>query len=156
MRITPAMPLGRVIAQGVGTSHTGDTNETTLATITVPANAMGANGQVVVRALFSKSGTAGTGTYKVKFGGTNYHNSNLGATTLDYEVSVRIANVNATNSQVGVATNAAGGIGSSTAAKVTSAIDTTADVTILLTGTLGAGGDTVAVDTYQVILYPRA
>ena len=46
-------------ASGAQASHTGNTTETTLATIAVPGGAMGANGAIRISTLWSFSGSAG-------------------------------------------------------------------------------------------------
>lgn len=59
-------------ASAIGSSHTGSTTETTLATIAVPANAMGANGVLRITAQWGYSGGAGGWTPRIKFNGTSF------------------------------------------------------------------------------------
>jgi hypothetical protein len=156
--MTFSVPSGAAIVlcqSGAEATHTGDTAETTAATCNVPANAMGANGEIIIRALFAKTGTAGAATYKIKFGGTNINSTSPGATTLSYEVTARISNANSTGGQVGLAVSVSGGIGTSTSAKITPAIDTTQATTVTFTYQGGASGDTEALSSYQVLLYPK-
>lgn len=158
MRVSSSAPLGRILGQSaVQVSHTGDTTETTLASITIPANSMGANGRLIITARLSKTGTAGTYTPKIKFGGAVYSSVAIAATNIDYGVMIEIANRGSTNSQVGAPSNFAGGLmaGSGATAPTTSAIDTTADVALLITGTLASAADTVTLEDYQVLLYPK-
>jgi hypothetical protein len=137
----------------VQVSHTGDTNEFTFATITLPANAMGANGQIEIRALFTNNNSAGSKTGRIKFGGTTIF-SNATTTTLTEQIIGFVANRNATNSQIAPATGSFG-TGTGTSAVTTMAIDTTAAVTILLTGQLGTGTDSIVLERYQVTVYPK-
>lgn len=144
-----------VLAQSfVAASHTGDTNETTLATVTVPAGAMGANGSVRVTTYWSRTNNGNTVTMFVRFngtGGTAYLNSPTvsRATLADQLV---IANRNATNSQVGRYVAGQPSYSSSTGAAVTSSIDTTAAVDISIRGQLGTGTDTITLEGYLVEL----
>src|SRR6185369_2253513 len=101
-------------------------------TVSVPANSLGANGQLRIRALIEKIGTAGTLTVRVKFGGTSFHTVAGTSAQLSYEFDLRISNANATNAQVGNAVAVTGGVGLGGAAPTTGAIDTTSaqDITI--------------------------
>lgn len=148
--------LPQILSQSaVAASHTGDLTETTLATITLPAGAMGANGKVEIQARWSFSGTAGTKTPKIKFGGTAIIASNVGATITAYRHNSEVANRNATNSQY----TFVDGMNSSAASLMTTgtlAIDTTASVSITITGTLANAADTITLESYQVLLYPHS
>jgi hypothetical protein len=143
--------IGRVLAQTAApSSHTGDLIETTLATVTIPANALGANGRVTI--VFGVTQTTAQ-TLKVKLGGTTLFTIATAATT--YELNGAIANRGATNSQrldfiqVGVSNSSAGGqVG-------TAAIDTTASVDITITGTLTNAANNITLESLHVILYPK-
>jgi hypothetical protein len=139
----------------VSVSHTGDTSETTLATITVPANAMGPNGVLRITTQWSYTNSANNKTMFVKFGGaagTAYLQCTA-TTTASHRDVRQIANVNATNSQKGNASAAtAGGHGITTGAVVTSARDTTAAQDITIRGQLGNSGETVTLEAYTVEL----
>jgi len=50
--------------------HTGDTDETTLKTYTIPAGTLGINGVVRIKATGVSRSNNGAKTYKLKFGGT--------------------------------------------------------------------------------------
>jgi hypothetical protein len=137
----------------VAVSHSGDTNETTLGTITVPAKSMGPNGRVRITTLWSHTSSANNKTLKVKFGSTVYTNV-VDTTTASAWLTTMVANRNATNSQVGPAAGMTGE-GSSTSAVVTSGEDTTANVTIAITGQLAVGTETVTLEAYVVELMSR-
>jgi hypothetical protein len=141
---------------GAAASVGATTDETTLATISVPGNAMGANGRVQVETLWSYTNGADDKTARVRFSGasgTQYLVTAL-TTTATLNHVVVIQNANATNSQVGsfistVAYNA------STAAHVTSSVDTTADTTVVITGQKETSGDTMTLLWYRVTLTYR-
>jgi len=137
-----------------GMSVTGTLTETTLATISVPANAMGANGALRITAQWSKTGTAGTLQAKMKFAGTTFHDSGVtgGATVISGRTQVEIHNRNATNSQVAASTTQVNFSAQNTAAVVTSAIDTTSNQDVTLTCQLGNTGDTCVLESYTVEL----
>lgn len=144
-------------ASAVAASLTGSTSETALATITIPAGAMGLNGGVEVRSVWSMTNNANTKTPRVRFGGaagTQY--AALAATTSSTVSDVRrIRNRNAANSQVG-AFPAGGsvGLGANGNAVVTSSVDTSAAVDIVLSGQLGSAADTITLESYEVWLVP--
>jgi hypothetical protein len=134
----------------VAASITGTLTETTLVTCTIPANAIGPNGQVEIATLWSSTNSANTKTLRVKFGGTAYYASPVTA-TLSANAVTRIANRNATNSQIGFQAIATAGIGNGGAnANTTSAVDTTAAVNIDFTGQLTNTGETITLESYLV------
>lgn len=137
-------------SSAVASSVTGTTTETTLATITIPANAMGANGIVRITSAWSNTSNVNTKTAKIKFGGVSYANTNM-STTLGTRDQRQIVNRNVTNSQYGTSVTLGGFVGSS-GATVTSSIDTTAAVDIVMTGQLANGGDTLTLEYYLVEL----
>lgn len=47
--------------------------ETTLATVSVPANSMGPNGSVIVTAVWSYTNSANVKTMRGRFGGTTFY-----------------------------------------------------------------------------------
>lgn len=136
----------------VAVTHTGDTSETTLATITLPGGAMGANGRVRITTIWSANNDASNKTLRVKFGGTNYFAQNI-TTQQGWRHQNEIGNRNSASSQIGNQNNA---FGSLSAAPTTSAVDTTSDVTILLTGQLADGADSVTLESYVVEVFYAA
>lgn len=146
---------GYVLQQsGVAVSHTGDTNETTLATATLPAGAMGVNGQVIIEATYAFTGT-NSKTPRVKFGGTVV--AGLAVTTsLSGNFRTRIANRNAANSQVWMPPGLSTHFGITSVTVSTSAIDTASAVTILFTGQLTNTGETISLQSYQIRVFPAA
>ena len=142
----------------VAVSHTGDTTETTRATITIPAGAIGANGRVRITTLWSYTNSVNNKNMRVRFNGlagTVYANYQT-TTTATIRAQAEIANVNATNSQKGSNTAGTGGWHTSTGAVVTSAVDTTAAVDIVLTAQLTDSGETITLESYIVELLSSA
>ncbi|MDH7640535.1 hypothetical protein [Sphingomonas oryzagri] len=144
--------LGSVLCQNaVAASHTGDTIEWTAATCTVPANAMAPNGQIEIVPDWSYTNNSNTKTIRVRFGGTSFASSAY-TTSAQGQVLVRIANRNATNSQVGTSA----GFATSSGTPTTSAIDTTASVPITLTCQLAVTTDTCTLESYIIKLFPAS
>ena len=137
----------------VAVSHTGDANEFTFATITVPAKSMGPNGRVRITTLWTHTNSANNKTLKIKFGSTTYKTIVDAASATD-RFQAEIANRNATNSQVGSAIDS-GGFGTSGSAVVTSSEDTTANVTVAITGQLATSTETITLESYLVELMSR-
>ncbi len=139
----------------VAVSAPADVTEDTLATITVPANAMGANGALRITTLWSFTSSGNTKTLRVRFSGgagTLYFTPILTVNT-NVECVVNIANRNTTNSQVGgsLATSDNAALGTT---KATSAVDTTAGTTIVITGQKASAGETLTLESYLVELMP--
>lgn len=141
-------------ASAVASAHTGSTTETTLATISVPANAMGPNGIVRITAQWSHTGTAGTWRPRVKFNGTTITDPvSWGATALSGRTQAQFANRNATNSQVNNSTGQANwSQDGSLTSTVTMTHDTTGALNITITGELASAADTITLESYLVEL----
>jgi hypothetical protein len=140
-----------LVAQAAPTNltHTGDTVESTLLTVVLPA--MGANDAVRVESLWTHTGSAGTWTPKVKLGSTLISGGTAqvaGAAGAEYDHTVR--NRGATNSQVGRAAVNAGPNAGSSAGNITATEETSTGATLTFTGTLAAGADTIKLDGYRV------
>lgn len=145
---------GYVLAQsGVPVSVTGTTNEATLATIVVPAGALGPNGAVRVNTAWSNTNNANTKTVNTKFGNVTVVSSAL-TTTGSYRDQRHIQNRNSLSSQVFMA-GSFGGFGSSGFVIGTGAVDTSKAQSIVLSAQLANGADTVTLEGYSVeILNP--
>jgi hypothetical protein len=146
---------GAIAQSAVAQSVTGTTTETTLATITIPAGSMGPNGQIEVTTLWSCTNSANNKTLRVKFGSTAF--LNVAATTsAAIHVLTRIANRNSAASQVGSPSSTTNSLGATGASVTTAAIDTTADVTLAITGQLASASETLTLESYIVKIYPKA
>lgn len=148
-------PIGVPIVlarSAVAVPHTGDTDETVLATVTIPAGAMGLNGIIVFNALFSNNNSGNNKISRVRFSGisgTVYSSTTQTTSLSNRHVSGRIANRNAANSQVGHSnsTNFVAAV-----AAATSTADTTAATTLVFTGQLANAADTITLESYSVEL----
>jgi hypothetical protein len=149
--------VARVLASsGAQVADKGNvTSEQTFVTVTVPANVMGANGCIYVWTLWAHTNSANDKTTRVKFGGTNLQGV-LTTTAVSTASLAQIQNRNATNSQIAGNALLSSGFGTSTVATPTAAIDTTADVTLLITGQKETGTETLTLERYLVELIPSA
>lgn len=138
------------IAQsGAAVSGAADTNENILGTITIPANALGANGILRYWAQFTVNNNANAKTVRARFngiGGTIFYSASMASAVSNYTGMFYIANRNATNSQVGLASN--GLTLANGNAVITSAVDTTVATTLVLTVQKGVAGDTMTLEAY--------
>lgn len=133
----------------VAASGAADTNENTLATITIPGGAMGPNGFVRIMTLWSQTNNANVKTVRVKFGGTNFLGLPV-TSTATTQIITTVRNRNSASSQVGYAIDTASNFGSTTSAAATSAVNTGSDVTVLLTVQKATAGDTMTLEGYIV------
>ena len=154
----PMVPNGaapRFIVLGssaVAASHTGDTNPSTLATIAVPANAMGANGVLRITAQWSFTNNANAKMTAISFAGTAFCSQSI-AGGASARSQTQIANRGAANSQVGQ-TPAQANFGGAAGAVTTAAIDTTQAQSISIGVTLANAADTATLESYLVELMP--
>jgi hypothetical protein len=140
-----------VASSGVQSGVTGTTDETTLATITLPAGSMGANGWIRLRTQTSQTNNANSKIFKVYMGGEEVINSTAGYT--DSSATSRITQVwnrGAENSQVTGPKSAVNDPSETASALTTFAVDTSADVTILITGRLTDGADELNLEAYSL------
>lgn len=133
----------------VAVSGAGDTNENALATITVPANALGLNGTLKIWTQWTYTNSANAKTLRVRFStisGTAFLSASTTTTATAQELTM-ISNRNAANSQVG----GQAGVtwpAASTNAVVTAAVDTTVATTIVITGQKVLGSETLTLERY--------
>lgn len=140
----------------VAVSGAADTNENTLATITVPAGSMGANGQLRILTHWAFSGAGSARTIRVRFSGgagALYVNAATNVARTSATATAWITNRNSAASQLGssfVIDNSNITVG---ATSITSAADTNAGATtIVITCQKGTGADTCTLDGYSVDL----
>jgi hypothetical protein len=137
-------------------SLTGTTTETTLATYTLPANTLGANGILRITSFWSCNNTANNHTARVRFGGTLgtvYLTDNLNS-RLNGQGITHIRANNATNSQKAFAGNnfVGSSFTSGTVAVTTSSVDTTSNVDVVISGQLANSGDNMTLEGYTIEL----
>lgn len=142
-----------VLAQsGVAVSVTGTTVETTLATITIPANALSANGKLRITWMMSFTSSANNKNGRLRFGGTQI--DNIGGTTISgFEWQQNISALNSTQSQSAYQGNSApyqiGGL------FVNTSFDMTQPQQLTITGQCANAADTITLISYTVeILNP--
>ena len=123
---------------------TGSTSVVTLATITIPAGLLGANGKLKIYPLWSTTNNANIKTLRAIFGGST-------CTTM-YSQSVPnnsglliIRNTNNEAAQK-CSSGLVAGIGSSTGSIASPTVDTSAATTITITGQLAVGTDTLTLE----------
>ncbi len=137
-----------VLAQGaVAVAHSGDTAKATLASFTLPANSLGANGQLIIETLFSASATnVNAKNVTVEIGGVVVDGANI-SSSFGTQLHCRVANRGVPNSQV---FQNAGITGYGSNNPQTAAIDTSVDQVIAFTVTLANATDTVKLESYQI------
>ena len=142
---------------GVAVSHTGDTNETALSTVTIPAGAMGVNGGVQVYATHSFTNSVNNKIMRLRLNGiagTMFFASTQ-TTQLTLSDMRRIRNRNSASSQVGsFASSNVVGLGQTTNAVATATINTAAAVDLVLSAQLASAGETITLENYEVWLTP--
>jgi len=131
----------------------------TIKDITIPGGVMGPNGSIRVKGTGTlAAGSSGSRRLNVIFGGTTYLSPFLSGTSVaPFSFEVTISNRNDVASQVGSigltsGASAAYGIGGSSAAVPTSAVNTDNDVTLRFEGNSAAGAGLVTLERYSVEL----
>jgi hypothetical protein len=148
--------LRQIIASStVPVLHTGTVDETVLATISLPANAMGPNGRIQMKVTWTYTGSVASKTPRVRFGGllgTAFYDS----TQTINECTVAVigwTNRGVSNVQIGDAPiTTASGVGSVISSPPIGAIDTTEAVDIVITGHLTDVTEIITLEQYLVEL----
>ena len=152
---TDWFPVGGAVtlaASGAAVANTGNTTENTVATVTIPAGIMGANGVIEVIPLWDFSNNSNTKTMKVKFGGGLVY-SIATTTTTSCQMMYIVRNANSASAQIAQASSGSTGMGSVASALLTGAINTSAATTITLTAQCNtSGSDTITLRGYIVRL----
>jgi hypothetical protein len=142
-------------ASAVAIPLTGTTNETALATIPIPAGAMGLNGGLLISSLWSFTNSANVKTLRQRLGGmagTAFLSTSptTNATLCDLR---HIRNRNSAASQCGSLSGSAP-FGLTSNAIVAGAIDTSVPQDFVITGQLASAGETITLERYEVWLLP--
>lgn len=137
-------------------SHTGTTTETVLGTLTIPANAIGANGTLMIVAIFGSAngGAPGNRTARVRFngiGGTVLTTMTLTSTNRSGMLIRFLSNRNAANSQIVLNSASSAFGGSISGDNLTMSVDTTAPVDVVATGQLTATGDVISIQDFFIV-----
>jgi hypothetical protein len=138
----------------VGVSGPADTSENILVSVAVPAGTLGSNGGLRIKVRFSSNNSAGSKTLRIRFGGIGgtIYGTLAPTTQVNGLIEAEIGNAGATNSQVGyyVSFFGPGSLASPNTAAITSAVDTTAATTLVITGQKSNGADTITLEHYCV------
>lgn len=153
-RLASPSPVVVLARSAAPVSHTGDTNEFTFASVTIPAGRLGPNGVLRITRTWTMPNNANTKTLRGKLGATTFFVLALAAGVVTTTAQHLIQNRASAASQMGTNQDSSSGVGSTASGLVTAAIDTTVDQTLLLTGQLGAAGDTLTLESYLVELLP--
>jgi len=149
-----------ICESGTASTTTNSATEVNLANCEIPANAMGANGQIFITYLYKYVNINGTKTPIFRMTTSSGSTSggillrNVAATagalgTLDF---LHVWNTNATNAQI-TFPNGSSGLGGTSTVLTTGTIDTTANSWINLNCLVANSGDTCQVAAYTVEVY---
>lgn len=144
-----------VIAQSAVAASVGAvTTEATLATITIPAGAVGPNGWVEVVHSVTVTNGANNKTHRVRVGGiagTALCDATLTTSNGNTRLTI-IANRNSASSQVALAPsgNNSGGFGQFTSGYPTATVNTASAWDLVITGQKAVAGDTITLEAYTV------
>lgn len=139
-----------------------DTNEDTLATIPIPAGAIGANGIFVITTAFSCTSSANAKTLRIRLGGaagTIMAAISSVNTIVAITSHIAIMNRNAQDSQIslGAAVSAGGGgFGYNAVAFPTASINMAIAQDLVVTGQKASAGELLRLDAYFVEIFPKA
>ena len=134
----------KIFSLSAPVSLTGSTSAVTLATITIPAGLLGANGKLKIYPLWATTNNANVKTLRATFGGSI-------CTTMTSQNSpnnsglVIIRNTNSESAQK-CSSGLVAGIGASFGSIAATTIDTTAATNITITGQLAVGTDTLTLE----------
>ena len=123
---------------------TGSTSVVTLATITVPAGLMGANGKLKIYPLWSTTNNANVKTLRAIFSGSTC-TTMTSQSVPNNSGLVIIRNTNSESAQK-CSSGLVAGIGSSGGSIASITIDTTAATTLVISGQLAVGTDTLTLE----------
>jgi len=137
---------------GAPTSLTGSITETALATINIPAGAIGPNGFVEVVPLFSMTGSTNAKTIRVRLNGSELFSTGVtGATNVAARTMTGFNNANSQSSQVSVG-GVASGLGLINTPVNRLSVNTAVASTLTITGQLANAGETLTLESYLVRL----
>ena len=134
----------KIFSLSAPVSLTGSTSVVTLATITIPAGLMGANGKLKIYPLWSTTNNANAKTLRALFGGSTC-TTMVSQSVPNNSGLVIIRNINSESVQK-CSSGLVAGIGSSTGSIASPTVDTSAATTITITGQLAVGTDTLTLE----------
>ena len=136
-------------ASGVQCSNTGNTNETTVKTVTIPAGTFQPNSVLIIRALWSVNNDASAKTLRIKVAGVLFMQAPM-ASVASLHSYTAIHNRNSLSSQVAAVSTTPVFFAGTSGTVATATIDTSASVDITFTVTLTDGTDTGSLEAYQI------
>ena len=149
-------PPYAVSQSAVAASCDASTDENVLATITIPAGMLGANGLIRIGAAWSWTASANNKTFRYRLGGlggTVLRAPTFTTTTGIADVCI-FANVNSQSSQKGLLPQGVQSpYGNSSSGFATAAIDTSVATTIVITGQKASAGETLTLEGYICELF---
>ena len=142
----------------VAVASTAVTTEEIYKTITIPGGAVGPNGSIEINVSWSCTNGANNKTFNVRVGGAAgallYQDTK---TTINYTSTLKfLHNINVQNSQKSNAPGfnwSNGGSGNATNVNFTSAVDTSVNWDIVISGQKAVAGDSLTLETYQVKIF---
>lgn len=159
LELGAALGAWRITGQSaVAAALTGTTAETVLASVSIPAGAMGPNGVIRITAEWSYTNSANNKTLRTRLGaglsGTMF-DSIVPTTNAFQRRQCDIKNRNANNAQMAPPSAYVAGFGTSTGAILTGAVDTSAAQILALTGQLANASETITLESYIVEIAHR-
>lgn len=140
-QVTVARRLGPFHKDTTNRAVTGTTTETTLETITIPADTLGSDGAVRLDFFANLAGAAGTKTLRLKLEGTTIYTVAVASVSL-----LRVQMVLTNDGSPGAQDALISVVGSAQAPTVVGlSEDSTADMDLTITGQLADGADTITV-----------
>lgn len=144
--------ITRASGAAIANVNPGNTTENILATVSIPAGAMGPNGFIEVVSLWSHTNSANIKTPRVRLGGIAgfaFINPSI-STSASSQLYCILRNRNSVASQVAHAPSTTTMFGSTSSAVVTGAIDTSAAQDLVFTAQLALGTETLGLEAYIV------
>jgi len=141
-----------ILSGGAGWSTTGDTNENTLTSVTIPGGSLGPNGTIMLYTIWSFTSSVNTKTMRIRFNslaGNILLNTTVTTSATGHYIS-RSSNLNSQSSQIVFANGTTGG----SANPVSNlAVDTSADTVIYFRGLNGLSSETIKLESYLVEVF---
>ena len=134
----------KIFSLSAPVSLTGSTSVVTLATITIPAGLLGANGKLKIYPLWATTNNANVKTLRANIGGV-VCTTMTSQSVPNNSGLVIIRNINSEAVQK-CSSGLVAGIGSSTGSIASPTVDTSAATTITITGQLAVGTDTLTLE----------
>ena len=134
----------KIFSLSAPVSLTGSTSAVTLATITIPAGLLGANGKLKIYPLWSTTNNANQKTLRAIFSGSTC-STMVSQSVPNNSGLLIIRNINSESVQK-CSSGLVAGIGSSTGSIASLTVDTTAATTLVISGQLAVGTDTLTLE----------